>query len=934
MDTFWETKSVDPPRELQTGECILSTDLAGLSVADEHASTVNTAPPLSDLMNRDSATPNTGQMERDSPTSGDGTSFAAVPSSPPTPSSLEAPTSGVQTEASSTVSVPSPSCSERSPLDSKLTFPLAPDVVNECAHHATDRYGGCSNIDGLDGIDLLGFMEDTNTDKHLPQTSSSGSRLIDCDNSTVNNPSGEDEQRQPYRHGQIGAFAYQRFVPGSRPITSDNWRSKPGPNSPTAEQGRLLGTAGSKTGSNSPIHPSPIASGGSGSGIYTATHNATRPVSHPSSGYTPSRSPLSPPTNQSIAGFRQQQQQAGVDGGNTHPNSPAARTEAGFADGSSNPAGVVNDSSQSMTTQSSSSGQTRTNADGSTSVSVRLSPDTLGYCFVRPNGERTRLVPVDMLPVALLGIPAREDASGAAERLVELPIPRGVDAEGRSSNMDRLRIAYPLGGNGEGANALMQTFSPTHTHHPNASHPFHPSHSPFSRHSYPPQSHYPSQCTTTTTTTSRPLSLPLPLPLNLPQHQQQQPPPGPQSNQPPPKRAKVYCDKWVHEGVCAFTQQGCKFKHEMPLDTATQHTLGLFHGLPAWFKKRQAELARLQVVQPTQAAAAQTQQTQQVQGQGQFHSGGGGEGGNGGNSGSKGAASVAGWGSFAPADANATHNGSGLVGRGGTSASTRERVMGGSGSGSGGMGRWAMEGGSLFGPRQQQQQQAQHRPQLMQSWRSAPNRNANTNNNAQSQGRDEEGEEQEERQQQQQHKAVLAERKSLRGTATTGFDGAATTAARELATYRFGTGAGGAGHGTLSSRNERGCGADVASGGRFGGGDGLTASGGGGGGGGGCVPRSHTRSTWEQHFAVGTGTGGGRLMADHQQHHHLQQNNQTGSAGFGGRAFSAFPPSQFGPIAPPRLQQLPQQHLDDIMAGLTRQSGEAQDSAEHRHARL
>jgi hypothetical protein len=46
------------------------------------------------------------------------------------------------------------------------------------------------------------------------------------------------------------------------------------------------------------------------------------------------------------------------------------------------------------------------------------------------------------------------------------------------------------------------------------------------------------------------------------------------------------------------------------------------------------------------------------------------------------------------------------------------------------------------------------------------------------------------------------------------------------------------------------------------------------------------------------------------------------------------PPPQFGPIAPPRLQQLPQQHLDDTMAGLTRQSGEAQDSAEHRHARL
>jgi len=56
-----------------------------------------------------------------------------------------------------------------------------------------------------------------------------------------------------------------------------------------------------------------------------------------------------------------------------------------------------------------------------------------------------------------------------------------------------------------------------------------------------------------------------------------------------PRRTKIYCDKWVHEGVCAFTQQGCKFKHEMPLDKATQMSLGLFHGLPAWWKKQQME---------------------------------------------------------------------------------------------------------------------------------------------------------------------------------------------------------------------------------------------------------------------------------------------------------------------------------------------------------
>ncbi|KAK8084852.1 hypothetical protein PG997_006123 [Apiospora hydei] len=65
-----------------------------------------------------------------------------------------------------------------------------------------------------------------------------------------------------------------------------------------------------------------------------------------------------------------------------------------------------------------------------------------------------------------------------------------------------------------------------------------------------------------------------------------------QQQQFPQRRPKIYCDKWVHEGVCAFTQQGCKYKHEMPFDKMTQHQLGLFHGLPAWWKKHQAELAR------------------------------------------------------------------------------------------------------------------------------------------------------------------------------------------------------------------------------------------------------------------------------------------------------------------------------------------------------
>ncbi|OBS29161.1 hypothetical protein FPOA_03098 [Fusarium poae] len=58
------------------------------------------------------------------------------------------------------------------------------------------------------------------------------------------------------------------------------------------------------------------------------------------------------------------------------------------------------------------------------------------------------------------------------------------------------------------------------------------------------------------------------------------------------RKAKIYCDKWVHEGTCAFTQQGCKYKHEMPFDTPTQQSLGLFHGFPKWWRDHQEELQK------------------------------------------------------------------------------------------------------------------------------------------------------------------------------------------------------------------------------------------------------------------------------------------------------------------------------------------------------
>lgn len=63
---------------------------------------------------------------------------------------------------------------------------------------------------------------------------------------------------------------------------------------------------------------------------------------------------------------------------------------------------------------------------------------------------------------------------------------------------------------------------------------------------------------------------------------------SPAASSKPPRREKIYCDKWIHEGVCAFTQLGCKYKHEMPMDKATQLSLGLNHGLPTWYKRAQA----------------------------------------------------------------------------------------------------------------------------------------------------------------------------------------------------------------------------------------------------------------------------------------------------------------------------------------------------------
>lgn len=58
------------------------------------------------------------------------------------------------------------------------------------------------------------------------------------------------------------------------------------------------------------------------------------------------------------------------------------------------------------------------------------------------------------------------------------------------------------------------------------------------------------------------------------------------------RRRKIYCDKWVHEGVCAFTQVGCRYLHQMPTDRVTLTSLGLPHGPPAWWRRQHQPILR------------------------------------------------------------------------------------------------------------------------------------------------------------------------------------------------------------------------------------------------------------------------------------------------------------------------------------------------------
>ncbi|KAG8158496.1 hypothetical protein KVR01_011618 [Diaporthe batatas] len=192
----------------------------------------------------------------------------------------------------------------------------------------------------------------------------------------------------------------------------------------------------------------------------------------------------------------------------------------------------------------------------------------MAYCYDRGGGEFTRLVPVDMLPAELENIPRRVPTD--AEMIV-LPMPRqpGADGQPADAQMEQQRFATPTSspiGNGNGnGNGMASTDI------------------------------IQSQIDSIINASPVPGGGQLVLATrgfdgkSTPTRRQ-----GGSSSAggSSGRREKVYCDKWIHDGTCAFTQQGCKFKHEMPHDRETQEKLGLFHGYPTWWKKAAMDLQR------------------------------------------------------------------------------------------------------------------------------------------------------------------------------------------------------------------------------------------------------------------------------------------------------------------------------------------------------
>ncbi|KAI1102104.1 hypothetical protein F4804DRAFT_334623 [Jackrogersella minutella] len=211
------------------------------------------------------------------------------------------------------------------------------------------------------------------------------------------------------------------------------------------------------------------------------------------------------------------------------------------------------------------------------------------YCFDRGNGQYTRLVPVDMLP-PLRDVPALQQGSAG---MIVLPMPRALPPNGRSSNSESVMLKSAPTTPSSRSDTIQSRIDTIV-----ASTPPTPPHNQ----SLLSMSSGGATGIGAESVTPRVGINPPNAGTHLTGHIH-----GAQNaggthggghgghgggGQQPQRRPKIYCDKWVHEGVCAFTQQGCKYKHEMPFDKVTQHQLGLFHGFPAWWKKAQADLSR------------------------------------------------------------------------------------------------------------------------------------------------------------------------------------------------------------------------------------------------------------------------------------------------------------------------------------------------------
>ncbi|KAJ0100731.1 zinc finger protein [Diaporthe amygdali] len=181
----------------------------------------------------------------------------------------------------------------------------------------------------------------------------------------------------------------------------------------------------------------------------------------------------------------------------------------------------------------------------------------MSYCYDRGGGQYTRLVPVDMLPIKLKDIPRRVNTD---EGMIVLPVPHRPGPDGQLTKLQLESVVIPsTSPNGVSTDNIQSRIDSIINSSPGAS----------------------SSALALSTRgfdggTNRSLTT---------QNHGGAPGGG-------PRHEKIYCDKWIHDGTCAFTQRGCKYKHEMPHDRETQETLGLFHGYPAWWKKQAVEQQR------------------------------------------------------------------------------------------------------------------------------------------------------------------------------------------------------------------------------------------------------------------------------------------------------------------------------------------------------